>query len=247
MPEEEKNVHMQQNPSNTASVPSTANELHAQLQRYIEAQYPMRHPEVIAKRHALLKEEGVISQEPFIESMPGYQPGPTYHELALPVSLTRSLEEMTTWSPSPIPARLYQHQAQALDSFFGQERDLIVVTGTGSGKTETFLLPILVRSLMEASERPASFRLPGMRALLLYPMNALVNDQVTRLRQIFGHSRMGNWLQQYPGVERAVRFSMYTSRTPYPGILAKDKQKRQLLPLLESLPSIGDQTAGSGQ
>ncbi len=230
---EEENTYIQQSLSYTVSVPGTADELHAQLQRYIQAQYPMRHPEVIAERHALLEEEGVISQEPFIESMPGYRPGPMYRELALSASLTCSLEEMAAWSPSPIPARLYQHQGQALESFFNQKQDLIVVTGTGSGKTETFLLPILVRSLMEAAERPKSFRLPGMRALLLYPMNALVNDQVTRLRQIFGHARMGHWLQQYPSVERAVRFSMYTSRTPYPGIIDKGKQKRQLQPLLD--------------
>src|SRR6266702_7819420 len=158
-----------QNFSQAADVSGMASELHMQLQRYIEAQYPIRHPEVIAERHALLETVGVISQEPFIESMPGYQPGAPYHKLALPALVTQALQEMASWSPSLIPARLYQHQAEALETFLGQDRDLVVVTGTGSGKTETFLLPMLLSSISEACTRPASFRLPGMRALLLYP------------------------------------------------------------------------------
>ena len=47
-------------------VPGLAHELHVQLERYIEAQYPIRHPRIVAERHALLESAGVISQEPFI-------------------------------------------------------------------------------------------------------------------------------------------------------------------------------------
>jgi ATP-dependent helicase YprA (DUF1998 family) len=216
-----------------SDVPAMAEELQTQLLRYIEAQYPIRHPEVIAERQALLKTAGVIAQEPFVESMPGYQPGPAYRDLRLPALLTRTLDEMAAWTPSLLPSRLYQHQAQALEALLAQDRDLIVVTGTGSGKTETFLLPLLLRSITEACTRPTSFALPGMRALLLYPMNALVNDQLVRLRQIFRHPRLNPWLQQQAGVTRPVRFGMYTSRTPYPGVMSKERNKQQLLPLLD--------------
>ncbi len=85
-----------QNFSRAADVSGMASELHMQLQRYIEAQYPIRHPEVIAERHALLETVGVISQEPFIESMPGYQPGAPYHKLALPALVTQALQEMAS-------------------------------------------------------------------------------------------------------------------------------------------------------
>jgi Distinct helicase family with a unique C-terminal domain including a metal-binding cysteine cluster len=225
----------------STNVPDTANELHEQLQRYIEAQYPIRHADVIAERHALLKTAGVISQEPFIESMPGYQPGHAYHQLALPSYITEALQTMSTWTPPLLPSHLYQHQAEALESFLGQDQDLIVITGTGSGKTETFLLPVLIRSMQEAIERPTSFRLPGMRALLLYPMNALVNDQLTRLRQIFGHPKWIRWLHQRSDIKRAVHFSMYTSRTPYPGIHDLEKQKQRLLPLLDYYLNLEEQ------
>lgn len=217
----------------TTDMPGIAKELHLQLQRYIEAQYPIRHRDVVTERHALLEEAEVISQEPFIESMPGYTLGPHYSKLTLPTLLTNTLEELASSSLSLLPPNLYAHQAQALEMFLGQDRDLIVVTGTGSGKTETFLLPILLRSVMEAYTRPHSFCLPGMRALLLYPMNALINDQLKRLRMLFGNGTLAEWLRQRTNTRRSIRFGMYTSRTPYPGMMSQEKNTQQLLPLLD--------------
>ena len=83
--------------------------------------------------------------------------------------------------------RPYMHQAQALTLFLGTEQaDLVIATGTGSGKTESFLMPIVGTLAIENAERPQSAELPGCRALLLYPMNALVNDQVARIRRLLG-------------------------------------------------------------
>ena len=216
----------------TLDVPALARALHLQLERYIEAQYPIRHASVIAERHALLETTKVISQEPFIESTPGYTPGPSYSDLALSPFISKALEELAR-DNSAIPSRLYKHQAEALEAFIGHDHDLVVVTGTGSGKTETFLLPILIRSLEEAHLRPQTFAMPAMRALILYPMNALVNDQLTRLRALFGNPRLSSWLRQHYGTRRPVRFGMYTSRTPYPGLMSSDKNSKQLQPLLK--------------
>jgi len=58
---------------------------------------------------------------------------------------------------------------------------MVVTTGTGSGKTECFLYPILNILLNESDSKTLS---PGVRALLLYPMNALANDQMKRLREL---------------------------------------------------------------
>ena len=216
----------------TLDVPAMARELHLQLERYIEAQYPIRHASLVAERHALLEMTKVISQEPFIESTPGYTPGPPYSKLALSPPIVMALEELAK-DNAAIPSRLYKHQAEALEAFISRDHDLVVVTGTGSGKTETFLLPILIRSLEEARLRPQTSHMPAMRALILYPMNALVNDQLTRLRALFGSPRLTSWLRQHFGTRRPVRFGMYTSRTPYPGMMSTDKNTRQLLPLLD--------------
>ena len=67
----------------------------------------------------------------------------------------------------------------------------MVTTGTGSGKTECFLLPILGKLAREAADTGRTFRTnTAMRAMVLYPMNALVNDQLGRLRLLFGDRRI---------------------------------------------------------
>ncbi|MBY8854650.1 DEAD/DEAH box helicase, partial [Saccharothrix sp. MB29] len=72
----------------------------------------------------------------------------------------------------PLDRPLYRHQEQALHKA-AQGRNLVVATGTGSGKTESFLLPVLDSLVGEHARGELG---PGVRALLLYPMNALAND-----------------------------------------------------------------------
>jgi len=72
-----------------------------------------------------------------------------------------------------------------------------------------------------------------MRALILYPTNALVNDQLTRLRHLFGDAQLASWFRQRYNASRPVRFGMYTSRTPYPGPMSNERNQQQLLPLLD--------------
>ena len=58
-------------------------------------------------------------------------------------------------------------------------KNLMIMTGTGSGKTESFLLPILGKLAIEANDRSKQFAdHSAVRAMVLYPMNALVNDQL---------------------------------------------------------------------
>ena len=145
----------------TADVPGLARELHEQLRRYIEAQYPVRHSSVVAERRALLEKPGVISREPFIESLPGYIPGPSYHELCLQPTITSALEELATWQESILPSRLYKHQAEALEAFLGRDDDLIVVTGTGSGKRRPSCCPSWYAPLRRPERVRARFKCQG--------------------------------------------------------------------------------------
>ena len=108
----------------------------------------------------------------------------------------------------------------------------MITTGTGSGKTESFLLPILAKLAQEASHKPAGFKnQPGMRALILYPMNALVNDQLGRLRALFGSNRVKDRFEEWAG--RPLRFARYTSRTLYPGVREAKKDSERLGPIGE--------------
>lgn len=76
--------------------------------------------------------------------------------------------------------QLYAHQEDAIKQI-AKGRGAIVTTGTGSGKTECFLYPILNEILKDFE---SGIRNTGIRAIFLYPMNSLVNDQMDRIRKI---------------------------------------------------------------
>src|SRR5262249_4010602 len=125
----------------------------------------------------------------------------------------------------------YVHQVGALEAFLGRGEDLIVSTGTGSGKTETFLMNILGQLVVEAARSRKTAKKRGIRALLLSPMNALVSDQLARIRRLFGDPRVADLLESRCG--RRIRFGMYTSRTPYPGPRSGEKDARHMRPMFE--------------
>ena len=100
----------------------------------------------------------------------------------------------------PRDRTLYTHQRDAVvetsrESADGGRPALVVTAGTGAGKTECFLLPLLHDLFRHNADGD------GMRCLILYPMNALVNDQVGRLY---------DWLK---GQSRVTLFN-FTSETP---------------------------------
>jgi ATP-dependent helicase YprA (DUF1998 family) len=82
----------------------------------------------------------------------------------------------------------YAHQSKALELATAKKRNVVVATGTGSGKTESFLLPI-IDSLLKESD--AGTLGAGVRAIIVYPMNALAADQLGRIRGI---------LKKYPEI-----------------------------------------------
>lgn len=210
-------------------VNEVAKRIHLRLRRYLEAQYHIRNPGLISERRMLLEEPGGISQQPYIEVTPSYAVAGRFSGLKAPKPVTELLQELVGWKPGIGVFPPYRHQADALEHFFAKgtdSDDLVVATGTGSGKTETFLYAILGALAIEGTERRTSFARRGVRALLLYPMNALVSDQTARLRRLLGDERLSGMLEERWG--RRVRFGMYTSRTPYPGVRDSKKDKRHL-------------------
>ena len=206
-------------------------QLHHSLQDYIEATYHLGDPALIAQRRALLQRPGVIHQVPYLESTPRYETGSTFGEIdgLAPASLRafRALASASDGMPQVLHDPAYLHQSDAVRLALVDKKNLIVMTGTGSGKTESFLLPILGKLAKEAQEDPERFgKTAAMRALILYPMNALVNDQLGRLRSIFGDKRIVKLFTEWAG--RPPRFARYTSRTPYAGVRTAKKDPRKL-------------------
>lgn len=232
------------------TIGETTEQLHAALRDYIEATYHISHPRLVAQRRQLLDEPGVISQRPYLESTPRYQTGAAFADLGLPDAALELFGAVSLPSGELlIHDPPYQHQALATQSALVDGRSLVVMTGTGSGKTECFLLPILGKLAHEAKTKADEFgSTPAVRALVLYPMNALVNDQLGRLRMLFGDPRIVAKFSKWSG--RPARFARYTSRTLYPGVRDARKDQYRLSPIgkyyVENLERAKDSSSPEG-
>ena len=173
------------------------------LRTYITSTYHISNPALVDLRAQMLARNGAIAQTPYLESTARYTSSRRYRDLSLPPDVSEFLsalgEQGVVFDPP------YDHQARALElALTPPYQDLVVTSGTGSGKTETFLLPILGRMATEA-RNGQSFSTRAVRALLLYPMNALVNDQLGRLRVLFGDNRVARWFTDHGGRPMKVR------------------------------------------
>jgi ATP-dependent helicase YprA (DUF1998 family)/very-short-patch-repair endonuclease len=144
-------------------------------------------------RQRLLREEfnhqierdGFLTREPFISLAMPYQYAPALDWL-LPEARSRF---------GSIAERPFAHQAEAARRI-ADGLPTVIATGTGSGKTEAFLMPIVDHCLRHRGQS-------GLRAIIVYPMNALANDQLRRVRTLLADS--------------GVSFGRYTGETQLSG------------------------------
>ena len=148
-----------------------------------------------------LREGESLLKGPYEEYDRGFEQGTGAYELARE-SFPGGAGELL---PGLRKGSLYVHQERAIRAAYGERRNVVVATGTASGKTETFLYPIL----FELYRQHLSGELgePGVRAMILYPMNALANDQRERLGEI------ANFLHD-AGSEFRPTFGQYIGQTP---------------------------------
>lgn len=179
-----------------------ANEIQERYRRYLRTTFYFRDPELRTSfREAL--DQGQIAKGPYIEATPPYRRGPApaqfFPEVAekeLDQGFLRAIDGQR---------RLYRHQELALRRV-AAGHNIVVATGTGSGKTECFLYPILLH-LYRQFQEGAFVDNPGVRALVLYPMNALAYDQRERL------GRLADRLEKETTRFR-FSFGQYTGATP---------------------------------
>ncbi len=148
--------------------------LHAQMRRLLSLEQ--------IRSTALMKGAYIGLSKPFRE-------GPPVAQL-----VREGLLDPLVESIAPFPV-LYGHQEQAIREIRAA-RTTVISTGTGSGKTECFLYPVITRCLeLRDAGAPA-----GISAVLVYPMNALAEDQLGRLRDLLAGA--------------GVTFGMYVGKTP---------------------------------
>lgn len=193
--------------------------LRTELENYIKSQYFGKSPLLLSAISDQLDQEGLLYQKPFIESSPAYKSvtdGIQHADLPkwLKDYFSRLAEVGLGVYPSP-----FVHQIRALEAATAG-KDLFIATGTGSGKTECFMWPLMSKLASEARNQKNSWKMRGVRTIIMYPMNALVSDQISRLRRLIG-DRENKFLTIFRdtcGLDvRRPQFGMYTGRTPYPG------------------------------
>lgn len=236
--------------------------------RYVKTAFGTRFEGVEKERYDLLNYDKVLYRKPWIEPLPDYvSSGKKINDLTAE-DLGNALNEaeakafkglVNTGLVGNFP--LHSHQAEMLkQALLGN--NCIITSGTGSGKTESFLLPLFAQLSKELAnwqapnqksasvntwwqengglsareivnnsnftlsdavrQRNHETRKAGVRALILYPMNALVEDQMSRLRKALDSDDTRDWLSKNTN-GNAIYFGRYNGSSPVAGELKKVK------------------------
>jgi ATP-dependent helicase YprA (DUF1998 family) len=138
-------------------------------------------------------DKAVFWPDSILQLNPAYEPGPTLDELAAQGVILPATADFFR-RPDGKPLRLYRHQHEAMEAA-GQREPYLVTTGTGSGKTLAYLIPIYDHIVRNSPEQGR------VRAVIVYPMNALINSQYEALTR---------YTEQMPS--SPVRFEKYTGQ-----------------------------------
>lgn len=199
--------------------------------RYLVSTYAPRRADLRAEFEEALAKAFPLSRGPFLEASPPFQEGVSVRDLVVEGILSAGFLALSP-EAFPLDRPLRRHQELAIRKAVTDQRNLVISTGTGSGKTECFLLPIVEHLLRERSA--GTLAQPGVRALLLYPMNALANDQVKRLRRLlaaFPDITFGRYVGETAAHQRDAEVAFrqrYPNEPRVPGeLLSRDQMQAE--------------------
>lgn len=254
--------------------------------RYVKTAFRTKFEGVEKERYDLLNFDKVLYRKPWIEPLPDYvSSGKKINDLTLE-DLGNALNEteadtfrglVNTGLVGNFP--LHSHQAEMLKQVL-LGNNCIITSGTGSGKTESFLLPLFAQLSKELTnwakpnqkstslntwwkknvglpvgqiinienftlsnavrQRNHETRKAGVRALILYPMNALVEDQMSRLRKALDSDDTRNWLKENTN-GNAIYFGRYNGSSPVAGELKKIKEDGAIAVNTKKVSQLKDQ------
>lgn len=173
-----------------ANIPLAVRTLIEQYRRFLRTSYRFLDEGLRSQFEEHLARADVVVRGPFITLAREFVRGRTLHQLVQEGAAERALLK-ANWAFGAEP--LFGHQERALE--VGRAgRSFAVTTGTGSGKTEAFLLPVIDGIVRRKREGVS-----GVQAVLLYPMNALANDQLERLRRLLAGDNVNVSFGLYTG------------------------------------------------
>lgn len=221
--------------------------------RYMDSPFRLRYPALLDERRTLLDQDRQLYRTPLLEPIAPYESsghdiGGATAQLGLPQAIADFLRIGLLDDPN---IRLHRHQLDAWESS-RQGNAVVVTSGTGSGKTECYLIPLLASLLEESANWPASPPAPAgrwwrqpraqrtsqrghepqvrpkaLRGLLLFPLNALIEDQLGRLRKAIDLPLARVWLDRNRKGNR-FWFGRYAGDTPVPGLTSNASKRSDL-------------------
>ena len=205
-----------------------ANDLRTTYLRYLETSFHLKDRDLRDQFRSLLNEESrPLVRDPILEITPSFVSAGNLSDLIKEKVLAEGFSKI---NPELLERDLYKHQEDALRKAITDQRNMIIATGTGSGKTECFLYPVINHLLTE--EKNGTLLKSGVRALFLYPMNALANDQTARLRTLAGYfpnitlGRYTGETEQTEGKARANYYSYHGGEEPLPNeLICRDQMQ----------------------
>ena len=240
---------------------------------YIKTAFGTRYEEFETNRVNLLNTDKVLYRQPWIEPLLEYKSAEgkiikNLTELDLSGFTKKDVDLFNGFVSKGLftgDFPLYEHQYKMLQSAL-EGNNCVITSGTGSGKTEAFLLPLIAYLLKDLSkythnsasvntigphtnrQGPTNIVLEGtsaklsdrvlqrtdenrpqvMKALIVYPMNALVEDQLTRLRMTLDNDNVRKYCDDHLNGNR-IFFGRYNSTTPVSGKLSKENDDREIV------------------
>lgn len=221
-------------------------EVKSDFSLYLRTAYGTKYDSIEQERAEIYGKPFDINGESF-HQIPWIEPLPRYHsigrdlksfsdgELGWSKETLHELQDFCYASGFLSPKfSIYEHQLDMI-KLAGLSKDGVVMSGTGSGKTESFLLPLFCQLLKESRkwqpssvkkdakwwrgdgsfvhQREGESRVSAVRAMVLYPMNALVEDQLSRLRTALDSKNVREWMDKNRSGNR-LYFGRYTGATP---------------------------------
>ena len=219
---------------------------------YLDTAFTLGEQKLVQERQDILNKTNCFWKEPYIEMVPNYKSSEKslkdFENLYLKYNYTKEefedIVDLLSNSIFPQEISLYSHQANMLKSYL-KGNNSVITSGTGSGKTESFLLPLLSHLIKESKswtkpdqlishqddwwknesliidrakeswrvgQREHETRSSAVRAMVIYPMNALVEDQISRLRKILDSDAARDWFEKKRDGNR-IYFGKYTGES----------------------------------
>lgn len=211
--------------------------------KYIDTGLPMYEKKLEEERRQLYDKDDAICKKPIIELTTKYKEYLSVVDACKEHDLDPLFSDLICQGLFPHKGgKLYEHQVDSLYEVVKNKKNIIVTTGTGSGKTESFLLPLFY-NILQTKKKKCNFK--GMQSLILYPLNALAEDQMRRLRKSLSSDPVVKFFDENLN-SHYITFARYTGITPFSGNENKSKIEQERNALLQNWSSASELSLKTG-